>query len=211
MRSAFSLLTALLAPGRVAPALAEPGAARVVADALDPAEAGAFEVSFSSALVLERTGLEVCSPSLLRGDSTPDLLPSLPDRESPDWILPADGRAPPRPTPIPESLEAPPRVAVLVLVVVVDGLADLVAGTAGGPMEVLAPPIDGRALGAAAEVTRGFVVEGVPVREVAALDVAVDASCLVGDFVGDCIGSAGASRWLGTDVLGAEIVTLYSP
>jgi hypothetical protein len=57
------------------------------------------------------------------------------------------------------------------------------AGAAGGPIDVLVavPLIDGRVLDPA-EGARTF--EGVPVREVAALDGPLR-SCFVGDFVGD--------------------------
>ena len=57
---------------------------------------------------------------------------------------------------------------------------DCRAGFAGGPMEVRPPPMDGRAALGAVAGTRPF--EGVPVREMEAL---ADASCFVGDLVGD--------------------------
>jgi hypothetical protein len=58
------------------------------------------------------------------------------------------------------------------------------AGNAGGPMDVRAPPTEGRDL-AATPTPEVRALEGVPVREVAALDVAVDVTCFVGDLVGD--------------------------
>lgn len=62
-------------------------------------------------------------------------------------------------------------------------LVTLDAGSAGGPIDVLLPLIDGRDLAPTLiEATRAF--DGVPVREGAALDPAVP-SCFVGDFVGD--------------------------
>lgn len=66
------------------------------------------------------------------------------------------------------------------------------AGTGGGPMDGLVGPEGGRALGG------GLVaLDGVPVRDVAALEVAVP-NCLVGDFVGDWVGK----RVLAYDILG---------
>lgn len=55
------------------------------------------------------------------------------------------------------------------------------AGTAGGPIDVLVPPTEGRAF-AETDVARAF--DGVAVRDVDAL-VAVLPSCFTGDFVGD--------------------------
>ena len=58
------------------------------------------------------------------------------------------------------------------------------AGRAGGPMEDLdATLTEGRAGRPPVEAVRAL--EGVPVREVVALEVAVEPSCLVGDLVGD--------------------------
>lgn len=57
----------------------------------------------------------------------------------------------------------------------------LEAGTGGGPIDGRPAPTDGRGF-TPAEGTRAF--DGVPVREVEALEVAV-AICFVGDFVGD--------------------------
>lgn len=57
----------------------------------------------------------------------------------------------------------------------------LEAGTAGGPIDGRPAPTDGRGF-MPTEGTRAF--DGVPVREVEALELAV-AICFVGDFVGD--------------------------
>jgi hypothetical protein len=64
-----------------------------------------------------------------------------------------------------------------------EGLVALAAGMGGGPIEARAGPAETLPFPAAADATLEF--EGVPVREFAPLDAAV-ASCLVGDFVGDC-------------------------
>lgn len=68
------------------------------------------------------------------------------------------------------------------------------AGTAGGPIDVLVAPTDGRDLDAA-EVVRAF--DGVPVRDVDALGGPL--SCFVGDFVGDL------TMLDGRDVLGTGL------
>lgn len=57
-------------------------------------------------------------------------------------------------------------------------------GLGGGPIDVLFPPILG--LGFVIDMDGFLALEGVPVRGVEAADGAAD-SCLVGDFVGDCI------------------------
>lgn len=65
----------------------------------------------------------------------------------------------------------------------IDGFEVLVAGTGGGPIDVLFPaPIFGLGFIPAAglEPTDGVVVRGVEVPEVAA-----ELNCFVGDFVGD--------------------------
>lgn len=63
-----------------------------------------------------------------------------------------------------------------------DCLTVLVAGIGGGPIDVRVDPIvDVRGF-VATDETREF--DGVPVRDVLALDVAVP-SCFVGDLVGD--------------------------
>lgn len=59
----------------------------------------------------------------------------------------------------------------------------LAAGAGGGPMEVLIPPVLGRA-GFDVETDGALVFEGVPVRGVEVDDVAAE-SCFVGDLVGD--------------------------
>ena len=146
-------------------------------------------VSFSRALVLVCTGLDVCSPSLLKGEPTSDLFPpSFPD-ESPDITRPDAGRVIPRLEPIVDVLTVGRVGAPVDLPVVDDTDACLVvldAGNAGGPMEDLVPAAEGRDLvPALIEETRAF--EGVPVRELAALDAAVEPSCFVGDFVGDYV------------------------
>lgn len=61
------------------------------------------------------------------------------------------------------------------------------AGAAGGPIDVLFPPRDGRVL-APAEATR-TTFDGVPVREVEALGGPL-INCFVGDLVGDWSRSA---------------------
>jgi len=63
-------------------------------------------------------------------------------------------------------------------------LVVLEAGRLGGAIDVRLAPTDGRGCFTPAEATR-LALEGVFVRDVAALDEAV-ANCLVGDFVGDC-------------------------
>lgn len=147
---------------------------------VDAVEGGPADVSLSRALVLERTGLIVFSPSLLRGESRPDLLPlELPDNESPDRTLPEFERDP-RAGPV-ETRGLGGRVNPLAPLPVdeVDGcLLGPAAGKAGGPIEVLLPPTEGRVL-APMDDTRVF--EGVPVREI----VPAVPSCLVGDLVGD--------------------------
>ena len=184
-RSSFSRVTALFAAGREAPALV--GVRVEVVAVFEVADAGPLPVSFSRALVLVWTGLEVCSLSLLKGEPTSDLFPpSFPD-ESPDMTRPDAGRVIPRLAPIVEVLTVG-RVGPPGLPVVEDTEACRVvleAGNAGGPMEVLVPAAEGRVrVPAPIEETRAL--EGVPVRELAALDAAVDPSCFVGDFVGDC-------------------------
>jgi hypothetical protein len=187
LRSSFSLLAALLAAGREAPPAA--GALVVVGAEAGPRVVveGPLFVSFSRALVLERTGL-ASSPSLFMGDPAADLLASFPDNESPDWNLPEGGRVSPLPVPTDDSLEPGGRAAAapgLPVAEDVEGCrVTLDAGKAGGPMEVRAPPTDGRALGPAPPV-EVRALDGVPVLEVAALEVAVERTCFVGDLVGD--------------------------
>ena len=57
------------------------------------------------------------------------------------------------------------------------------AGTGGGPIEVRLPPALGRGLEVVMDGVLAF--DGVPVLEVEVLDGPADASCFVGDFVGD--------------------------
>jgi hypothetical protein len=71
----------------------------------------------------------------------------------------------------------------------------LEAGTAGGPIDGRPGPTDGRGF-MPTEGTRAF--DGVPVREVEALELAV-AICFVGDFVGDYDGKALVITGDGTD------------
>lgn len=169
---------ALEAAGRALPAVFVDVA---LAGALDDvAEDGPAEVSFSRALVLERTGLIVCSPSLLRGEPKPDLFPpSFPDNESPDRTLPDVTRG--RGGAV-ETRPAGGLVAPLTDLPVDNGLLGPAEGSAGGPILVLVPPTEGRGL-APIDATRAF--DGVPVLEFATLDAAVP-SCFVGDLVGDC-------------------------
>jgi len=67
-----------------------------------------------------------------------------------------------------------------------EGREVLDGGTAGGPIDVLVPPILGRGLDIVIEggLVGGRVEDGVPPRGVEAVDVAAD-SCFVGDLVGD--------------------------
>lgn len=66
---------------------------------------------------------------------------------------------------------------------VIDCLDVLDAGIGGGPIEVRLPLILGRGFDVGAGGTRPF--EGVLVLGEDVPDVAADASCLVGDLVGD--------------------------
>jgi hypothetical protein len=64
-----------------------------------------------------------------------------------------------------------------------DGRAVRDAGKAGGPMDVRFVAETGR--GFVEDIEGGLVLEGVPVRGVEVPEVAAEANCLVGDFVGD--------------------------
>lgn len=180
----------MLAAGRVDPVVVAVLADVALAGAReDVADDGPAEVSFSRALVRERTGLSVVSPSLLKGEPISDLFPaSFPDSESPDRTLPEIGRTAPRAGAVetrpPGGLVGPLAVLPMVDVTADDCLLGPAAGKAGGPIDVLVPPTDGRALPAPNDETRG-ALDGVPVLEFARLEAAV-ASCFVGDLVGDC-------------------------
>lgn len=93
-KSSFSLLRALLAPVRVVePAVAGVREVVALAGGFDEDAEVPPDVSFSRAFVRERTGLFVCSPSLLKGELTPDLSPaSLAEADPPDSTLPDEGR-----------------------------------------------------------------------------------------------------------------------
>jgi hypothetical protein len=78
---------------------------------------------------------------------------------------------------------APLSLALFPEVPASDCLDVLEAGIGGGPMDVLlAAPTADRGFD---DVDGARVIEGVPVLGVDAPDVAADASCFVGDFVGD--------------------------
>ena len=59
------------------------------------------------------------------------------------------------------------------------------AGTGGGPIEVRLPLTLGRGFAVVIDATRPL--DGVPVLGVDVADVAPDASCFVGDLVGDFV------------------------
>lgn len=144
--------------------------------------------SFSRALVLAWTGLvgwgdRISSSLLFLGEAVPVSPPlSTLDSDPCDMFRPLPvRRAPGLPAgcilPLSDLAGGPPGLDTEEMD---ETRAVLDAGIGGGPIDGrLAPPTEGRFA-----PTEGLTLEGVPVRDVAALEVAV-ASCFVGDFVGD--------------------------